>query len=129
MLGVLARDHRRKRSTTSCWQKIVERTTKLDVGDPALGPGVEMGPVIDEKALKKHLEYIEIGKGKGGWWQAAKRVVSPEGGYFLQPTVIADVAPDARLGAGRGFRPGAGRDQGDGLRRRAWTSPTTPSTV
>lgn len=86
-------------------QKIVERTQKLDVGDPALGPGIEMGPVIDEKALKKHLEYIEIGKGEGRLVAGGERVARPEGGYFLQPTVIADIDPTARLAQEEVFGP------------------------
>ncbi len=86
-------------------EKIVERTKKLDVDDPALGPGVEMGPVIDEKALKKHLEYIEIGKREGRLVAGGGRIERPEGGYFLQPTVIADIEPDARLAQEEVFGP------------------------
>ncbi len=86
-------------------QKIVERTATLDVGDPAHGPGIEMGPVIDEKALKKHLEYIEIGKREGRLLAGGEAVANRAGGYYLQPTVIADVPPDARLAQEEVFGP------------------------
>lgn len=78
-------------------QRITERAQNLDVGDPALGPGIEMGPVIDDKAMKKHLEYIEIGKREGRLVAGGEAIANRAGGYYLQPTVIADVAPDARL--------------------------------
>ena len=85
--------------------KIVERTAKLNVGDPALGPGIEMGPVIDDKALQKHLEYIEIGKDEGRLVAGGEALPNRAGGYFLQPTVFADVAPDARLAQEEVFGP------------------------
>jgi 1-pyrroline-5-carboxylate dehydrogenase len=86
-------------------EKIVERTQKLDVGDPALGPGIEMGPVIDEKALNKHVEYIEIGKGEGRLVAGGERVLNRAGGHYLQPTIIADVPPEARLAREEVFGP------------------------
>jgi|HubBroStandDraft_6_1064221.scaffolds.fasta_scaffold49979_3 1-pyrroline-5-carboxylate dehydrogenase len=56
---------------------------------------VYMGPVINESARKTILEYIAVGKKEG-------RLISggsaAEGdGYFLQPTVIADVDSKARI--------------------------------
>jgi 1-pyrroline-5-carboxylate dehydrogenase len=86
-------------------EKIVARTQALDVGDPALGPGVEMGPVVDAAALRKHLEYIEIGKAEGRLVAGGEAVATPAGGYFLQPTIIADVAPDARVAQEEIFGP------------------------
>ena len=61
-----------------------------------------MGPVIDKKAFEKINEYIEIGKGEG-------RLVVGGGhygpGYFIEPTVIADVAPRARIAQEEIFGP------------------------
>ena len=74
-------------------QKVVERTKKLTLGD-VTQPETYMGPVVDENALKKILEYIEIGKGEG-------RLMLGGGhsgpGYFIEPTIIADVDPHARI--------------------------------
>jgi len=85
--------------------KILDRVANLDVADTALGSGVEMGPVIDENALKKHLEYIEIGKSEGRLVAGGETVPNRAGGYFLQPTIIADVLPDARLAQEEVFGP------------------------
>jgi 1-pyrroline-5-carboxylate dehydrogenase len=53
-----------------------------------------MGPVINERAQRSILQYIETGKQEG-------RLVAgggvKEGGYFVQPTVIADVDSKARI--------------------------------
>ncbi|GAC1350916.1 MAG: L-glutamate gamma-semialdehyde dehydrogenase [Ktedonobacteraceae bacterium] len=82
-------------------QKVAEKTRKLTVGD-VTQPGTYMGPVVDENALKKITEYIEIGKSEG-------RLVSGGGhsgpGYFIEPTVIADVDPQARIAQEEIFGP------------------------
>ena len=54
-----------------------------------------MGPVISEAALRSILQYIEVGKKEG-------RTVTGGGpadgdGYFIQPTIIADVDSKARI--------------------------------
>ena len=85
--------------------KIVERTRRLTVGDPAAGPTVDLGPVIDGAALDKHLAYIEIGKGEGRLLTGGEKAPSATGGYFLQPTIFADLAPRARLAQEEIFGP------------------------
>jgi 1-pyrroline-5-carboxylate dehydrogenase len=90
--------------------KIVERTRGLTVGDPAASATVDLGPVIDRSALEKHLTYIETGKHEGRLVAGGERAPSetaPGGaeGYFLQPTVFADVAPGARLAQEEIFGP------------------------
>ncbi|MDN3017388.1 L-glutamate gamma-semialdehyde dehydrogenase [Paenibacillus sp. BSR1-1] len=74
--------------------RVVELTNQLTVGDPT-EQGSFMGPVIDNSAFKKIMEYVEIGKQEG------KLMAGGEGddskGYFIKPTVIADLAPDARI--------------------------------
>ena len=72
-------------------EKIVERTEKLKVGDPN-DPATNMSAVINGKAFKTINEYIEKAKAEGG------RVVAGGGadgeqGFFIEPTVIADVKP------------------------------------
>jgi 1-pyrroline-5-carboxylate dehydrogenase len=74
--------------------RVVELTNQLTVGDPT-EQGMFMGPVNDNNAFKKIMEYIEIGKGEG------KVMAGGEGdnskGYFIKPTVIADLAPNSRI--------------------------------
>lgn len=72
-------------------EAIVERTKKLSVG-PTTSYDNFMGAVINEKARQSIIAYIEKGKKEGG------RLLSGGGpgegnGYFVQPTIIADVKP------------------------------------
>lgn len=74
--------------------RVVELTNALVVGDPS-NRDTFVGPVNDAGAFKKISEYIEIGKGEGrlvagGQYDDSK-------GYFIHPTVFADVDPQARI--------------------------------
>ncbi len=76
-------------------QKIVERTEKIKLGDPG-DPTSTMSAVINEKAFKTINGYIEKGKAEGG------RVLigggfDGEQGFFIEPTVIADVRPGSTI--------------------------------
>jgi 1-pyrroline-5-carboxylate dehydrogenase len=82
--------------------KLVDRTKKIKVG-PSDDPANYMGPVINESAMKTILDYIEIGKKEGRLVAGGSRVAGD--GYFVEPTVIADVAPKARLAQEEVFGP------------------------
>ncbi len=83
-------------------EKLKGRVAKMTVGDPT-DVKTYMGPVVNEKAMKSIAEYIEVGKKEGRLISGGKRV--GEKGYFLEPTVIADVAPDARISQEEIFGP------------------------
>jgi 1-pyrroline-5-carboxylate dehydrogenase len=83
-------------------EKVVERARTISVGDPA-ERGTFMGAVIDHKSRDKIKEYIEIGKQEGRLLLGGE--VQQEGGYFIPPTIVADVAPDARLSQEEIFGP------------------------
>ena len=85
--------------------KIVERTKTIQVGDPAEGPHVGMGPVIERAALAKHLEYIVAGKAEGRLAFGGQAIPAATGGYFLQPTIFADIPPTGRLAQEEIFGP------------------------
>ena len=74
-----------------------------------------MGPVINETAVKTILNYIEIGKGEGRLVSGGNAVETTEGGYYIQPTVIADVSPDARIAQEEIFGPVLAVIQREGL--------------
>jgi 1-pyrroline-5-carboxylate dehydrogenase len=76
-------------------ERLRERVAKLKVGDPAANPN--MGPVINKAALTSMLGYVEKGKNEGKLIAGGHAPETAEGGYFLEPTVFADVAPDAVL--------------------------------
>ncbi|HYX40173.1 MAG TPA: L-glutamate gamma-semialdehyde dehydrogenase, partial [Pyrinomonadaceae bacterium] len=76
-------------------ERIVARTESLQVGDPTL-QATSMSAVINQKAFKTINDYIERGKAEGG------RVVAGGGadgeeGFFIEPTVIADVKAGATI--------------------------------
>jgi 1-pyrroline-5-carboxylate dehydrogenase len=74
--------------------KAMELTKTLTIGNPE-EVGTYMGPVIDKAAFDRIMNYIEIGKNEG------RIIVGGKGddskGYFIQPTIIADVNEKARL--------------------------------
>ncbi|UOF90673.1 L-glutamate gamma-semialdehyde dehydrogenase [Fodinisporobacter ferrooxydans] len=74
-------------------EKVVEKTKALQAGPQ--DENFAVGPVIDAKAYESILNYIEIGKGEGRLLAGGGKA---EGnGYYIQPTVIADVPEDARI--------------------------------
>src|SRR5258708_5238562 len=81
-------------------QKLVDRTKKITVG-PSDDPNNYMGPVISQSAMKTILDYIEVGKKEGKLLTGGKRAAGD--GYFIEPTIIADVDPKARLAQEEGF--------------------------
>ncbi|HLI84920.1 MAG TPA: L-glutamate gamma-semialdehyde dehydrogenase [Bryobacteraceae bacterium] len=74
--------------------KLAEKVRAIRVG-PADDPGNYMGPVISEGARKSILEYIETGKKEGRLIAGGEAVAGD--GYFLAPTIIADVDSRARI--------------------------------
>ena len=82
--------------------KLVERTKKIKVG-PSDDPSNYMGPVVSENAMKGILNYIEVGKKEGRLMTGGGR--APGEGYFVEPTIIADVDPKARLAQEEVFGP------------------------
>ena len=94
-------------------ERVREKVAKLTVGDPATNPN--MGPVINDAALKTMLDYIETGKKEGRLVAGGNAPQTADGGYFLEPTVIADIAAGCGDCAGRDFWAGAGGDQGGQL--------------
>ena len=84
-------------------ERVREKVATLTVGDPV--SNLNMGPVINKAALDTMLDYIDKGKREGRLVAGGKAVSTPEGGFFLEPTVIADVAPDAVIAQEEIFGP------------------------
>jgi RHH-type proline utilization regulon transcriptional repressor/proline dehydrogenase/delta 1-pyrroline-5-carboxylate dehydrogenase len=84
--------------------RLVEATKSLKVG-PADDPGTSVGPVIDEEAYERIMEYIEIGKE-----EATLALESPAGkkgnaGYFIGPHIFTNVDPNSKLAQEEIFGP------------------------
>jgi 1-pyrroline-5-carboxylate dehydrogenase len=82
--------------------KLKDRVAMMSVGD-ASQQSSYMGPVVNEGAMKSIAEYIEVGKKEGRLISGGNRVGNE--GYFLEPTVIADVDPKARIAQEEIFGP------------------------
>ena len=81
---------------------IVEKTKKLRIDDPTSGDA-QVGPVVSEKAFKTIKSYIEKGAKEGRL--VAGGEADPKNGFFIQPTVIADVDPQATIAQEEIFGP------------------------
>jgi 1-pyrroline-5-carboxylate dehydrogenase len=84
-------------------ERLKARVEKITVGDPAENKA--MGPVVSEKQMNKILSYIDIGKKEGRLITGGGRASDAGEGYFIQPTVIADIDPKARISQEEIFGP------------------------
>jgi 1-pyrroline-5-carboxylate dehydrogenase len=84
-------------------ERLKDRVSKITVGEPTENKA--MGPVINDKAMQSILDYIEVGKKEGRLIHGGGRATEAGDGYFVQPTVIADVAPTARISQEEIFGP------------------------
>ena len=75
-------------------EKLKARTEKITVGEPD-DPANYMGPVISAGAKKSIQRYIDTGRTEGRILTGG--TFAAGSGHFLQPTIIADVAPGARI--------------------------------
>ena len=84
-------------------EKVRERVAKLTVGDPV--ENHNLGPVVNAGAQESILGYIAKGKQEGRLVAGGSVVATDAGGYFLQPTVFADVDADAVISQEEIFGP------------------------
>ncbi|WP_169090957.1 L-glutamate gamma-semialdehyde dehydrogenase [Paenibacillus sp. PL91] len=83
-------------------EKVVERTKRLKLGK-ANEQITYVGPVIDERAYLSILKYIEVGRSEGTIVHGGR--IGDSSGYFIEPTIIKDVAPYARIAQEEIFGP------------------------
>jgi 1-pyrroline-5-carboxylate dehydrogenase len=84
-------------------ERLKDRVNRISVGDPA--ENKPMGPVISEGAMKSILSYIEIGKKEGRLINGGGPASDAGDGYYIQPTVFADLSPTARIAQEEIFGP------------------------
>ncbi|MBX3290381.1 MAG: aldehyde dehydrogenase family protein [Acidobacteria bacterium] len=89
-------------------KKLAERASQLRVGN-GLDAKTEVGPVINQKAMDKILNYIEIGRNEDKATVACGGNALTKGayknGFFIEPTVFTDVAPNHRIAQEEIFGP------------------------
>jgi RHH-type transcriptional regulator, proline utilization regulon repressor / proline dehydrogenase / delta 1-pyrroline-5-carboxylate dehydrogenase len=82
--------------------RLLSAAASLRIGNPEQ-PGITVGPVIDETAYRRIQEYIEIGKGEA--MLAYQKGDLPEKGFFIPPTIFANVTEDMRIAREEIFGP------------------------
>ena len=86
-------------------EKIAAAMAGVNYGDP-LDPGNLMGPVVSRKQQERVLSYIEKGRAEGARVVlGGGRPAHLEKGYFVEPTLLADVDPDATVAQEEIFGP------------------------
>jgi 1-pyrroline-5-carboxylate dehydrogenase len=84
-------------------EAVRQRVAKLTVGDPT--ENHNLGPVVNRAAYESILGYIATGKQEGRLISGGAAVQTEAGGYFIQPTVFADIDPEATLAQEEIFGP------------------------
>jgi acyl-CoA reductase-like NAD-dependent aldehyde dehydrogenase len=82
---------------------LTKRTHTIKVGDP-LDPETYMGPVVNDEQFDRVMGYIDIGKGEGAKLVAGGERIG-ERGFFVQPTIFADVDNRMRIAREEIFGP------------------------
>jgi len=80
-------------------RKIADRASKLKVGN-GLDESVQMGPCINEDQMNTVLKYVEIGKKDGARMVCGGERLTGgayDKGWFVQPTIFAEVTPKMRI--------------------------------
>jgi len=84
---------------------MIERMKTLVIDD-ALKAGTEIGPVVDDRQLRKNLEYVELGKQEGARLAyGGERLRRATDGYYMSPALFTDSAPGMRINCEEIFGP------------------------
>jgi acyl-CoA reductase-like NAD-dependent aldehyde dehydrogenase len=85
--------------------RVGELSTSWTPGDP-LDPATKAGPVVSGEQLDRILGYIERGTSDGATLVAGgHRILADTGGYYVEPTVFADVRNDMAIACDEIFGP------------------------
>ena len=90
--------------------KLIEKARAIAIGN-GLKQGITMGPAVSEAQLKGNLNYIEIAQSEGAsLLYGGGRLTDGDlaHGFFMQPTVLGNVKPTARIACEEVFGPVVG---------------------
>ena len=76
-------------------KRITERVNAMKVG-PGTEAGVNIGPLVDDKAVSSVSELVEDAVARGATLRSGGKTIAGTG-HFFEPTVLSDVPADARL--------------------------------
>ena len=77
-------------------RKLVERAAQIKVGEPT-EKEISLGPLINERAYENYQKYVEDAKSGGKIAYGGNVVKSAKKGYFVEPTIVTDIARDHKL--------------------------------
>jgi aldehyde dehydrogenase (NAD+) len=83
--------------------KSVQQAKQRSVGDP-FNPKTEQGPQVDQEQFNKVMSYIETGMREGAQMLCGGHQVG-ERGFFIEPTVFADVRNEMKIAQEEIFGP------------------------
>lgn len=81
--------------------RLIEATRSLVIGDPS-SPATKVGPVIDQAAQTKTLEYLKLAAKTG---QIALTMPVPNHGYYVSPTIVTELDPQGAIAQEEIFAP------------------------
>jgi gamma-glutamyl-gamma-aminobutyraldehyde dehydrogenase len=85
--------------------EVAKATQSMRVGDP-LQVDTAIGAVNSETQLKANLGFVETAQSEGGQViMGGGRILQETGGYFMEPTIVTGVTPDATLSQKEVFGP------------------------
>src|SRR5450432_394172 len=103
-------------------EKLRAKTLSIRIGDP-FDPATQLGPVISARQRDRVLQYSGFGREDGArlvTGGVAAKVSGHDNGYFVEPTVFADVKSDMRIFQEEVFGPFTSvtpfKDEADALR-------------
>ncbi|MEK0164290.1 aldehyde dehydrogenase [Phaeobacter sp. A36a-5a] len=86
-------------------QEVVRAAEAMQVGDP-LRLETQIGAINSEAQLKQNLTFVATAQQEGGQIvTGGQRILSETGGYYMAPTIVTDVTPEATLAQQEVFGP------------------------
>lgn len=76
--------------------RLAEEASKITIGN-GLSEGTLLGPLVSRPQYEKVLGFIESGKKEARLVCGGGRPAGLNAGYFVEPTIFADVPPSARI--------------------------------
>jgi aldehyde dehydrogenase (NAD+) len=84
-------------------EKSIVRARTRVVGDP-FDPNTELGPLVDKTQFEKVTSYIESGRNEAATLACGGKRIGDRG-YFVEPTVFADVQDEMKIARAEIFGP------------------------
>ncbi len=77
-------------------EQLVAKAKALKIG-PGLDETSDLAPAVDKKQFETDLEYLEVARQDGARLVYGGSKADLDGGYYVEPTIFADVAPEMRI--------------------------------